>query len=45
MNIKIIIMAIDYNMLKTKIESVSICGKINVFIEGKLFFIKRCQLM
>ena len=43
LKIKIIIMAIDYNMLKTKIEPVSICGNRKVFMEGRLLFTKGCQ--
>lgn len=42
---RVIIMVMDCNILKTDIESMSIYNKIKFFVEGKLFFIKECQLM
>lgn len=45
LSIRVIIMVMDCNMLKTDIDSMSIYDKIKVCVEGKLFFTKGCQLM
>lgn len=45
LSIRVIIMVTDYNTLKTDIESMRICDKIKVCVEGKLFFTKGCQVM
>lgn len=44
-SLRMIIMVTDCKTLNTDIESMRLCDKIKVCVEGKLFFTKGFQLM